>query len=262
MSNTLVIFNYPSKNHYSYIWLYKTIGLIYALFSLLTILSVYFQIKIIGLYQYELYFVGCLLDILMFSSALGYRSHLNNLEKIKTQEALKEQSMKNEQLLIQQQILLEKENKQNQALIDLNGNIQRELGARLSSIHLYTELASKTIEKDTIKTNEYLEKATDLSTRLMSEMGDILWVASSSDNISAEEVKARIHNIAQENLSNLNIKYLVSFTEAFNQSKLNKNQISDLLQSFKNKINGLIDNSIKHIIEVDVINGDVKVEVR
>lgn len=211
-------------------------GFLYALFSFFTIISVYHQVPILGLHQYDLYFVGCLLDILMFSSALGYRSHLINLEKINTQQALTNQSLKNQELLKEQRFLLEKENQQRQALIDLNKNIQQELGSRLSSIHVYTELASKSIASDILKSQSYLDKASALSIQLMSDMGDILWVAALPDNFTTEDIKARIYNHAAESLPNKHIDYTIIFSESFNLASLTKNQLGEIFTAFKNTI--------------------------
>lgn len=237
-------------------------GFLYALFSLFTIISVYYREPILGLFQYDLYFVGCLLDILMFSSALGYRSHLINLEKIKTQEALTNQSLKNQELLKEQRMLLEKENQQRQALIELNKNIQQELGSRLSSIHVYTELASKSIDIDLQKCHDYLDKASALSTQLMTDMGDILWVAALPDNFSAEDVKARIHNHAAESLRHQHINYTILFSESFNIASLTKNQLEEIFTAFKNSIENFHNDGILKTILFDMDGSSPTVSVK
>lgn len=237
-------------------------GFIYAIFSLLTIISVYYKTAILGLYQYDLYFIGCLLDILMFSSALGYRSHLINLEKINTQEALTNQSLKNQELLKEQRMLLEKENQQRQALIELNKNIQQELGSRLSSIHVYTELASKSINIDLQKCQDYLDKASSLSTQLMTDMGDILWVAALPDNFSTEDIKARIHNHAAESLRHQHINYTILFSESFDKALFSKNQLGEIFTTFKNTIEKFQNDGILKTIQFEMNDNSPTVSVK
>lgn len=214
-------------------------GFLYALFSLFTIVSVYFEIPILGMHQYDLYFVGCLLDIVMFSSALGYRSHLINLEKIKAQSELTRQSQMNEELLIRQQKLLENENKQRQVLLDLNKTIQMEIGSRLSSIHIYTELASKEINTDWLKSKTYLDKASEMSKKLMTDMGDILWIAYLPEEIDPKELIARIHELSIEFFKESEIKYSIFFSNAFYNKMITKKMVSSYLTLFKRQLDAI-----------------------
>lgn len=151
-------------------------GFAYAGFSLLTIISVYYRLQILGLSEYQLYFIGCLVDILIFSSALGFRYQRLQEDKIRAQKKWSDELEKNKALLDQQHELLQYESKKQLNLLAMHKTLQDEVGASLSSIHLFADVSLQQLQ-DKDKTRLYIEKIAEESKQLMDNIGDIIWLA-------------------------------------------------------------------------------------
>ena len=106
-------------------------SLVYDSSGLLSIISFVKQTSIIGLNGVEPYLAGCLLDIIIFSSALGYR-----LKTIAVQ--------KNELLKKETEARLNIENTRMRIAINLHDDV----GSVLSSLSIYSEAAKKLINKN------------------------------------------------------------------------------------------------------------------
>lgn len=227
-------------------------GIVYAFCSLLTLWSIYLDYTIVGLREYDLYFIGCLLDILLFSSALGYRSYLIQQEKIETQHLLALESEKNQKLLEERHASLQNEMNLRNAQATINKHLQYEVGASLSSIHVYADLAAKVAESSPDKRNEYIHRIATQSQQIMEDIGDIIWLS----NISMEEMHdallLRIRNYSHEILHphHIAVEYIID-PEYF-RSPLSTEILKDTLISIKFAMNKAIEQigHKKMIIEI------------
>lgn len=208
-------------------------GVVYAFFSLLTVYSIYAQVKILGLYEYELYFIGCLMDILLFSSALGYRSYLINQEKIETQRLLTIESEKNRELLRVQHAILQKENDLVEAQAVMNRQLQNEVGASLSSIHLYAELAATIVTSNPEKSQEYIARISAQSKQIMEDIGDIIWLANIRKEEMHEALLTRIRNYSHEILNPHQIAVEYHIDPDYYRTPLSTEVTKDTLISIK-----------------------------
>jgi 7TM diverse intracellular signalling len=234
-------------------------GFLYAIFSLFTVLSVYFNLKVYGLYQYDFYFIGCILDILMFSSALGYRSQLINKEKMDTKELLIETSKNNERLLLENKSILEAENKEKLAQFELTKKIQDEVGASLSSIHVFADLAAKVIHTDPSKSIEYMSKIAAQSQQLMDETGDILWATHLDSAYVYEELVHKIKSIQYEILSSHNIEVEYILPPYDTDKNMSKKHALDIVKAIKEKFKTAIEENQDHLsIDLVSLMGNVK----
>lgn len=197
-------------------------GLVYAFFSLLTIFSIFGHIRIIGLMEYDLYFIGCVLDILLFSTALGYRSYLINQEKVETQKLLIIESEKNKALLQTQHNILQKESKREQAIASMNKQLQDEVGASLSSIHVFADLAAEIMEANPEKSKEYLHRIALLGQDIMDNIGDIIWMANVGEENIHESFLTRIKNYSHEILIPNQISMNLNVSSDFYNSQLSQ----------------------------------------
>jgi len=216
-------------------------GIVYAFFSLLTVYSIYAHVKIIGLYEYELYFIGCLLDILLFSSALGYRSYLINQEKIQTQQLLTIESEKNKELLQVQHSILQKKNELRESQEVMNRQLQNEVGASLSSIHLYAELAGSIVSTNPDKSQEYLERISGQSKQIMEDIGDIIWLAHIPKEEMHEALLSRIRNYSHEILNARQIAVEYRIEPTYYMVPLTPEVIKETLVSIKAAMKEAID---------------------
>lgn len=223
-------------------------GILYALFSLFTIVSVYFQVRILGLYQYDLYFVGCILDILMFSSALGYRSQLINKDKMATKELLIETSKNNERLLLENKTMLEAENKERAIQSELTKKLQDEVGASLSSIHVYADLAAKVIDSDPVKSAAYMAKIAAQSQQLMDETGDTLWATHLSQARIHNAVIDKIKAVHYEIVGQTGLNFEITTPDNFYSVDLTKKQALFMIIQLKATIKEAIFSNEKHLV--------------
>lgn len=215
-------------------------GFIYAVFSVLTILSVYYEVSFLGFKQYQLYFMGCLFDIMMFSSALGYRNYLINQETIATQKLLTAESEKNKELLLNQHQILKKENDQKAAQAILNRQLQDEVGSSLSSIHVFADLSANLIHSQPEKSKEYLERIALQGQQLMDDIGDIIWIANLTENEKHHEFIARIKNYSQELLDSGLTEFTMQVDDVFYSTALSNEWLRSMLTKFKSQIKSAI----------------------
>jgi signal transduction histidine kinase len=208
-------------------------GIVYAFFSLLTILSIFGQLSIFNLVEYDLYFIGCVLDILLFSTALGYRSHLINQEKIETQRLLMIESEKNKALLQMQHNILQKENNREQALASMNKHLQEEVGASLSSIHVFADLSAKIMDSNPEKSKEYLYRIVNLGQSIMDDIGDIIWLANLQEENQHEAFLTRIKNYSHELLMPKQIDLTLTVSTAFYNTPLTESFLRESLVKIK-----------------------------
>ncbi len=227
-------------------------GVFYASFSLLTVISVYFVQPIFGLNQYQLYFIGCLIDILLFSSALGYRSYLINQEKVTTQRLLTEESEKNKALLQVQHNILQKENKREQALASMNKHLQDEVGASLSSIHVFADLSAIVMETNPEKSKEYLLRIANLGQSIMEDIGDIIWLANLHEDNIHEALLTRIKNYSHELLMPKQISMDLKVSHDYYDTVLSEAFLREGLIRIKAEMKIAVDNDTSKELGIEI----------
>ena len=227
-------------------------GIVYAFCSLLTLCFIYFDYTTWGLREYDIYFIGCLLDILLFSSALGYRSYLIQQEKIETQHLLALESEKNKALLEERHASLQKEVNLKQAQATVNKHLQYEVGASLSSIHVYADLAAKVSESNPHKSKEYIHRIAMQSQQIMEDIGDIIWLASTPVEEMHEALLIRIRNYSQEILHPHDMVVEYSIDSEYYQSSLSTEIVKDTLINIKSRMKEAIKEAghTKMILEI------------
>lgn len=145
-------------------------SLVYDFSGLLSIISFVYDTDIFGLKGVEPYLIGCLVDIIIFSSALGYR-----LKTIADQ--------KNELLKKEIEARLAIENTRMRIAIDLHDDV----GSVLSSMSIYSEAAKKSIEVNNIeKASSLLEQIGFNARETMSTMSDIVWTINPLNDTGAK----------------------------------------------------------------------------
>jgi signal transduction histidine kinase len=238
-------------------------GVFYASFSLLTVISVFYEIPILGLFQYELYLIGCLIDILLFSTALGYRSYLINQEQVVTQKLLTEESEKNAALLHIQHNILQKESKREQAMASMNKHLQVEVGASLSSIHVFADLSAKIMETNPEKSKEYIERIANLGQSIMDDIGDIIWLANLQEDNQHEAFLTRIKNYSHELIMPKQIDLTLKVSPAFYNTPLTESFLREGLIKIKTAMKDDVKDRMldEFCIEVLVINDTPTIQI-
>ena len=108
---------------------------------------------------------GVLIEVSYFTSGLSFKSKLIEIEKNEQKDKLLNQLLKN------QELTKETENIKDKIAQDLHDDV----GATLSSMQLYGELANNQWDKSPMKSKEILYKITNQSKDLITRMSDIIW---------------------------------------------------------------------------------------
>ncbi len=153
--------------------------------------------------------IGFFTDVVFFSSAIGYRIRMEAQEK---ENALK-------LVLQQQETLQQKEIEKLRVIYDtreqersrIAKDLHDDIGATLSSIHLYSELAAKTMENNAAKTKEILGAIEGSAQKAMDEMGDIVWAIKPSQD-EDKNLSSRVKNYGSSLLAvkNINCGYNIN----------------------------------------------------
>jgi len=154
-----------------------------------------------GLYFLE---ISMLIEAVFLSAALGYRLKMAYLEREKIQQSLLIETKRNAELATQTANLLRKEldikNWQNEVSRDLHDDI----GATLSSMHIYGDLAQNIWDTQPDKSREMVGKISEQSKGLIQRMGDVVWSLKSPEE-EKNSIGLRLRNYSQELLSGKNI---------------------------------------------------------
>ena len=165
-------------------------SLVYDLSGCLSIISFVYDTDIFGLKGVEPYLIGCLVDIIIFSSALGYR-----LKTIADQ--------KNDLLKKEIDARLAIENTRMRIAIDLHDDV----GSVLSSMSIYSEAAKKSIAENNVnKASSLLEQIGLNARETMSTMSDIVWTINPLNDTGAKLFN-RMEAFASGIFSSMNVNF-------------------------------------------------------
>ncbi|MEQ9168451.1 MAG: tetratricopeptide repeat protein [Fulvivirga sp.] len=143
--------------------------------------------------------------------------------------------------------LLEIERVRNNIARDLHDDI----GSTLSSINILSKVAM--VEPGS-NTQHYLQRIGDQSTRIMEEMGDIVW-SIHPGNDSTDRLIARMREFLTEIFEPLNIEY--TFLESIDKNFiLNSEKRKNLFLIFKETINNAIKYSNATFVEISLTKTD------
>ncbi|HNT80939.1 MAG TPA: 7TM diverse intracellular signaling domain-containing protein [Bacteroidia bacterium] len=134
--------------------------------------------------------LGLSFEVLFFNTGLGYKAKHDQDEKVRTQTLLIEELKRTE--MLKEEI----QNTRDQIARDLHDDV----GASLSSIRIYCNLALKNFESKMKNVRDYIEYINKSSINTMEHMSDIVW-AINPRNDSIEDIVFRLKNDANEILS-------------------------------------------------------------
>jgi signal transduction histidine kinase len=112
------------------------------------------------------------------------------------------------------------------------------MGSTLSTINILSEMAKMKVHSDTSKTDEYLHKISDNSSRMMEAMDDIVWSINPL-NDSMAKITARMREFATGVLEAKNIDFTFHVDEAVKELKLDMEARRDFFLLFKEAVNNL-----------------------
>jgi signal transduction histidine kinase len=142
------------------------------------------------------YEVGIVSELIFFLLGLSYKNRIELIGKIKEQESLKleaeKQSFENKLAVL---------NAQQEERNRISADMHDDLGAGVTAIRLYSELAKKRLGNEVIPE---IEKISSSANELLNNMNAIIWTMSSS-NDTFHNMVAYIRSYAQEYFENTGI---------------------------------------------------------
>jgi signal transduction histidine kinase len=159
---------------------------VYAFFAMFSVFSFIFQQSYFRLSGVEPYLIGSFIDIIIFSGALGYR-----FKKIADEKNL----------------LLQLSLETSESRASIAKSLNDDVGAALSSMHVYAAVAHKLVDKDPEKTKAYLQEINFNTLQLMNEVSDIVWALNLAPDTIASALDTRIKRYGLEILAPQNITY-------------------------------------------------------
>lgn len=175
-------------------------------FSIISFLMIMFPhvTKSIFSRSFTFYEIGIVSELIFFLLGLSYKNRIELIEKIKEQESLKmeaeKQSYENKLAILSAQ-----QAERNRISADMHDD----LGAGVTAIRLYSELAKKRIGKDIIPE---IEKISSSANDLLNNMNAIIWTMTSS-NDTFHNMVGYIRSYAQEYFENTGINCQISIEE-------------------------------------------------
>jgi nitrate/nitrite-specific signal transduction histidine kinase len=117
-------------------------------------------------------------------------------------------------------------------------DLHDDMGSTLSTINILSEMAKMKVDKDAVKTSEYLNKISDNSSRMMEAMDDIVWSINPM-NDSMQRITARMREFATGVLEARDIDFRFGVDEQVQLLKLDMEARRDLFLLFKEAVNNL-----------------------
>lgn len=154
-----------------------------------------------SMFYYE---IGIVSELILFLLGLAYKNRKELIENVKEQESLK---LEAEKLSYETklQVLAAQQKERNRISADMHDD----LGAGVTAIRLYSELAKKRIGKEVIPE---IEKISSSANELLNNMNAIIWTMSSS-NDSLDNMFTYIRGYALEYFENTGIKCTLQLGE-------------------------------------------------
>jgi len=168
-------------------------------FSIISFLIIVFPLKSGGIFSTSMFYyeVGIVSELICFLLGLTYKNRIELIEKTKEQESLKLEAEK-QQFETRLAVLKGQQDERNRISADMHDD----LGAGVTAIRLYSELAKRKIDKGSIPE---IDKISFSANELLNNMNAIIWTMTSS-NDTLDNMVAYIRGYALEYFENTGIK--------------------------------------------------------
>jgi len=177
------------------------------LFSLISFYFLLFPLHNKGIFSYAIlyYELGVVSEIIFFMLGLTYKNRIEIIEKIKEQEALKLEAERQSY-----ETKLAVLNAQQQERNRISADMHDDLGAGITAIRLYSELAkSKLTEESSVAE---IERISSSANELLNNMNAIIWTMSSSNDSLADMV-SYIRSYSQEYFENTPVECRITIPD-------------------------------------------------
>ena len=203
---------------------------------------------------------GFFTDVVFFSAAIGYRIRQEHNERERSLQALieKDAELKEKEVEKVRAIYETREQERNRIAQDLHDDV----GATLSSIHVYSSVAARALTSDKEKLTEALQQIKENTRQVMENMGDIIWAikANQTGDLSFEN---KLKNYGYELLSPLNIRCVYSINKKAEEKLVNIEARKNILLITKEAMNNIAKYSqaTEVTIRLESLDGQLLLEI-
>ena len=120
----------------------------------------------------------------------------------------------------------------------ISQDLHDEIGATLSSIHVYSSVASKAITKDPAKSLDALQHINENTRHVMENMSDIVW-AINTDNFGETSLEGKLKNYGYELLTPLSIQCIYWVDKTIDKRLMNIEARKNILLISKEAMNNI-----------------------
>ena len=120
----------------------------------------------------------------------------------------------------------------------ITADLHDDIGTRLSSINIYSNIAGQLIETDPGKTKEILIKLSSQSKSMLENLGEIIWSLKTGED-QFENIESRIKNYISDVLGVTTIDYRINIASSINEIKdvqLRKNALLIVKEAVNNAV--------------------------
>jgi len=205
-------------------------------FSSISFVLLLYPFKTEGIFTTSiLYFeIGIVFELIFFLLGLSYKNKVELINKIKEQEAMK---LAAEKQIFESKIAIL--NAQQDERNRISADMHDDLGAGVTAIRLFSELAKSRLGKNTIPE---IEKISSSANELLNNMNAIIWTMNSS-NDSFGNMVAYIRNYALEYFENTGIKCTVEIEKVLPQIAVNGELRRNVFLVVKEALNNVLKHS-------------------
>ena len=144
----------------------------------------------------------------------------------------------------------------------ISQDLHDEVGATLSSIHIYSSVAARAINKDTDETKNALRHINENTRQVMENMSDIVW-AINADNGNETTLAAKLKNYGYELLTPLNIKCVYHIDKEAEKKLVSIEARKNILLIAKEAINniGKYSGATEASVRLEITGRDLELEI-
>ncbi|RYY39744.1 MAG: sensor histidine kinase [Chitinophagaceae bacterium] len=180
-----------------------------------------------------------LLETIFLSAALGYRLKQFYREREAARQALLEETRRNEALAQQTAALLRAELDVQMLKTRISRDLHDDVGATLSSIHIYSSVARRLLEEQPERARAMLDQIGENAREVIDNMSDIVWAMKGGEGEQAS-LSGRIRNLGSELLGAVNIEATYWFDPLIDERLQDVHQRRNLCLLVKEAFNNIV----------------------
>ena len=144
----------------------------------------------------------------------------------------------------------------------ISQDLHDEVGATLSSIHVYSSVASKAMEKDAQKAKEALTHINQNTRQVMENMSDIVW-AINTGQVGETALEIKLKNYGYELLTPLNIRCIYWIDKDADKRLVNIEARKNVLLIVKEAMNNIAKYSeaTEAMVKLEFRNRNLQLEI-